>query len=69
MMTTKAPVGPPIWTREPPKAEMMKPATIAVYRPRSGVTPLAMAKAIASGRATMPTMTPACRSATNWRRV
>jgi hypothetical protein len=29
-MTTNAPVGPPIWTREPPKAEMMKPATMAV---------------------------------------
>ena len=26
--TTKAPVGPPIWTRDPPSAEMMKPATI-----------------------------------------
>src|SRR5215212_6730703 len=29
-MTTNAPVGPPIWTREPPNAEMMNPATIAV---------------------------------------
>jgi hypothetical protein len=29
-MTTKAPVGPPIWTREPPRAEMRNPATIAV---------------------------------------
>jgi hypothetical protein len=28
--TTNAPVGPPICTREPPSAEMMKPATIAV---------------------------------------
>ena len=27
--TTNAPVGPPIWTREPPSAEMMKPVTIA----------------------------------------
>ena len=27
--TTKAPVGPPIWTREPPSAEMVKPATTA----------------------------------------
>ena len=27
--TTKAPVGPPIWTRDPPSAEMMKPVTIA----------------------------------------
>ena len=29
-MTTKAPVGPPIWVREPPRAEMRKPATTAV---------------------------------------
>ena len=29
-MTTKAPVGPPIWVREPPSAEMRKPATTAV---------------------------------------
>ena len=29
-MMTKAPVGPPIWTRLPPRAEMMKPATMAV---------------------------------------
>ena len=29
-ITTNAPVGPPIWTREPPSAEMRKPATIAV---------------------------------------
>ncbi len=27
--TTKAPVGPPIWTRDPPSAEIMKPVTIA----------------------------------------
>ena len=29
-ITTKAPVGPPIWTREPPSAETINPATIAV---------------------------------------
>jgi hypothetical protein len=29
-MTTKAPVGPPIWVRDPPRAEMMKPAITAV---------------------------------------
>ena len=29
-MTTKAPVGPPIWTRDPPSAEMIVPATMAV---------------------------------------
>ena len=27
--TTKAPVGPPIWKRDPPSAEMMKPVMIA----------------------------------------
>ena len=64
-ITTNAPVGPPICTREPPNAEMMKPATMAVHRPRSGVTPLAMAKAIASGSATMPTITPAIASLVN----
>ena len=29
-ITTNAPVGPPICTREPPSAEIRKPATIAV---------------------------------------
>ena len=29
-MTTNAPVGPPIWVREPPRAEMRNPATTAV---------------------------------------
>jgi hypothetical protein len=47
---------------------MRKPPMIAVYSPRSGVTPLAMANAIESGSATMPTMTPATRSAENCRR-
>ena len=68
-MTTNAPVGPPIWTREPPNAEMRNPATIAVNKPRSGVTPLAIANAIASGSATMPTITPATTSANSWSRL
>jgi len=68
-ITTKAPVGPPIWTRDPPSAEIRNPATIAVKRPRSGVTPLAIAKAIASGSATIPTITPATASAKNCSRV
>src|SRR3546814_14973802 len=34
--TTKAPVGPPIWKRLPPSAEIRKPATTAVTRPLSG---------------------------------
>ena len=29
-MTTKAPVGPPIWMREPPSSDTRKPPTIAV---------------------------------------
>src|SRR5581483_8195150 len=36
---------------------------------RSGVTPLAIANAIASGSATMPTITPAPTSARSWARV
>ena len=62
-MTMNAPVGPPICTFEPPKALMASPATMAVMMPFSGLTPLAMAKAMANGRATMPTMRPARRSA------
>ena len=61
-MTANAPVGPPICTRLPPKKEMQNPAIIAVNNPRSGPTPLAIAKAIASGSATMPTMIPAIKS-------
>ena len=68
-MTTNAPVGPPICTRDPPSAEMRKPATMAVQRPRSGVTPLAIANAMAKGSATIPTMTPAVASVTNCARV
>ena len=60
---TKAAVGPPICTREPPRSDMRKPATIAVYRPFSGVVPEATASAIASGRATIETVRPASRSA------
>ena len=62
MMMMNAPVGPPICTFEPPRAEMMKPATMAVMMPFSGLTPDAMANAIARGRATIPTMMPAMRS-------
>lgn len=64
----KAAVGPPICTREPPKAEIRKPAMIAVCRPFSGVAPEAIASAIASGRATMATVSPASASARRcWR--
>ena len=64
-ITMKAPVGPPICTLLPPVAEIISPATMAVMMPFSGDTPLAMPKAMASGRATMPTMTPAIKSAMN----
>ena len=44
---------------------MRKPATIAVQRPRPGVTPLAIANAMASGSATIPTIIPDTASAVN----
>lgn len=68
-ITTNAPVGPPICVFDPPRAEITKPATIAQYRPASGGTPEAMAKAIARGRATRPTVTPDRTSAKNNRLV
>src|SRR5713101_820626 len=63
--TTNAPVGPPICREDPPSAEIKKPATTAQYNPACGGTPDAMANAIASGRATRPTVTPAITSETN----
>jgi len=67
--TTNAPVGPPIWKREPPRAEIRNPVTIAQYRPACGATPDEIANAIASGNATRPTVTPAIRSARKSRRL
>ena len=64
-MTMKAPAGPPICTVEPPSAEIRKPAMMAVKMPASGLTPEAMAKAMASGSATMPTVRPAPKSRAN----
>ncbi len=64
-MTANVPLGPPICTRLPPSADMMKPPMIAVKMPRSGLTPLAMAKAIASGSETTTTIKPAPRSPRN----
>jgi hypothetical protein len=61
-MTMKAPAGPPICTLLPPKAEIRKPATMAVNKPASGFKPEAMAKAMAKGRATTPTVKPALMS-------
>src|SRR5262245_35501788 len=65
----KAPVGPEICTRVPPRSEVASPATIAVYRPCSGFAPEAMANAIASGSATMPTITPATTLGQSWARL
>ncbi len=68
-MTTKAPVGPETCSREPPSSAARKPPTIAVYRPACGVTPDAMPNAIASGRATRPTVIPAVTSLSKSARV
>ena len=59
----KAPAGPPIWKRLPPRSETKKPPTIAVIRPRSGETPEAMAIAMDKGRATIATVRPETTSA------
>ena len=64
-ITMNAPVGPPMRKFEPPKKLMRKPATMAVMSPCSGLTPLAIPKAIASGSAITPTITPAIKSETN----
>ena len=48
--------------RLPPSAEISPPATIAVTRPLSGVVPEAIARAIASGSATIATVSPATTS-------
>ena len=43
-------------------SNMMAPAMMEVHRPASGLSPLAIANAMASGRATMATVKPAPRS-------
>ena len=58
-ITTKAAVGPEILKRDPPVNAMIIPATMAVYNPCCGGTPLAMASAMESGMAIMPTVNPA----------
>src|SRR5436190_11786919 len=62
-MTMNAPVGPPMATFVPPRAEIINPAMTAVKIPACGGAPEAMANAIASGRATRPTVKPAIKSA------
>ena len=64
-MTTKAAVGPEILKREPPVSAMIAPATMAVYKPCWGGTPVAMASAMESGTATMPMVSPANKSRLN----
>ncbi len=63
--TTNAPVGPPTWTRDPPRPEIRKPAMTEVISPLSGDAPLAMPSAMANGNATMATVSPATTSARN----
>src|SRR3569832_1642981 len=46
MTTMNAPAGPPICTRDPPRAEIRKPAMIAVKMPASVLTLLAIANAM-----------------------
>ena len=60
-MAMKAPVGPATCTRVPPNSETARPPRMAVYSPCSGRAPDAIAKAIASGSATTPTMSPESR--------
>jgi len=62
-ITTKAAVGPDTLAREPPNNAVSPPATIAVYRPCCGGAPQAIARAIESGKATIPTTSPAAMSA------
>ena len=63
-ITTKAAVGPEILKRDPPVSAIIIPATMAVYKPCCGGTPLAMASAMESGIAIMPTVNPAIISLT-----
>jgi hypothetical protein len=67
MIGTNAPVGPPICTRLPPKAEIKNPPMIAVQSPCVGVTPDAIPNPIASGNATIATVIPASKSRRNAR--
>ena len=64
-ITMNAPVGPPICTEQPPRADTKNPPIMAVIRPIVGLTPLAIPNAMASGRATMPTTMPEIKSDLN----
>ncbi len=65
IITTKAPVGPPIWTLLPPKNEIKNPAIMAVISPFSGDTPEAIPKATDNGKAIIATIIPAIKSFIN----
>ena len=64
-MVANAAVGPAICTQLPPRAEITKPATMAVKIPASGPTPEASASAIDKGSAMIATMIPAVTSLIN----
>ena len=65
MTTTKAPVGPPIWVFDPPKRRNQESRDHGAINSRLRRQPDAMAKAIASGNATRPTVIPATKSSRN----
>jgi hypothetical protein len=64
-MVAKAAVGPEMLTRLPPRRDITKPAKTAVYKPRSGETPDAIARAMERGRAIIATIIPAMMSDTS----
>ena len=57
-----AAVGPYTWYFDPPHSAPIMPATAPPTMPCSGRSPLAMANPIASGIATMATISPAVKS-------
>lgn len=64
-MTTKAAVGPEMLNRDPPVKAITAPATMAVYSPCWGGTPVAIASAMERGTATTPIVSPANTSRFN----
>ena len=60
--TAIAPVGPDTCRWDPPNTAATTPATTAVTSPAAAPTPDTTPNPSASGRATMPTVTPASRS-------
>ena len=58
-----APVGPETCRLDPPNTAATIPATIAVITPAAAPIPEVIPNASAKGRATIPTVSPAMRSA------